>query len=199
MLRRGFFVAGTVAGIVATHAARAETIVTFSDPAAGPGTPVFSYSNNTLTGGWELPGLTLQTPGLFNVSYSNATFTMTSLTTMSDLGPVQIMSGGEISFFDALHNPLLTLDFSSATLSGPLSLGSSDFVGNNVTFSGPLLNGATVTNEAFAFAFANPVGTTSSFTVTSSFTSSGDATLPGPSSASLLVAGGLMLTRRRNR
>ena len=177
--------------------ARAETVITFADPSSGPATPLFSYSGNTLTGGWAGPGLTLQTPGLTNTDYSNATFTMTALSRTSDSGSVHFLSGGELNFFDSGDNLLLTIEFASAELSGPLGLGASDFIGDNVTFSGPVLGGESFTNEAFAFAFANPIGTLSDFTVTASFTSSGDPMIPGPGSAALLGSGVMGLWRRR--
>ena len=190
------FLALSAAGALAA-AANAGTIVTFSDPAAGPGTPVFTYAGGILSGGWTLPGLTLHTPGLGNVDFVNASFVMSPLTTVTNLGPVQIMSGGEINFFDASNAPLLSISFSSALLSGPISLGASDFVGNNVVFSGPLLAGNQFQNEAFAFSFANPIGNTQNFSVTSAFTSSADPVLPTPGAATLLAAGGAMAARRR--
>ena len=96
------------------------------------------------------------------------------------------------------QNPVLyraVIEFDSAQLNGSLGFGSSDFSGQNVTFSGSLIP-FVLTSEAFAFSFANPSGTPSNFTVTSSFTSSA---IPEP--ASLLAFGLatpiLMIGRRR--
>ena len=197
MQPKRFLALSALAALAAAGSANAGTIATFSDPAAGPGTPLFSYSGGLLTGGWSAPGLTLHTPGLGGIDYTNATFTMSPLATIVNLGPVQIMTGGVVNFFDSANNPLLTITFSTALLSGPVSLGASDFVGNNVTFSGPILGATTYQNEAFAFSFANPIGNADSFSVTAAFTSSADPVLPTPGAAALLGMGGMMAARRR--
>ncbi|MBI5864061.1 MAG: PEP-CTERM sorting domain-containing protein, partial [Planctomycetes bacterium] len=51
-----------------------------------------------------------------------------------------------------------------------------------------------LSQEAFAFSFANPVGTPENYTATASFTSSA---IPEPASIALLAIGGLLALRRR--
>jgi MYXO-CTERM domain-containing protein len=190
---------GSVA--IASAASATSTVATFSDPASGPGTPLFTFNAaaGTLTGGWGASGLLLETPGLPLVpNFADATFTMTPLSAMSS-GPIYLMGGGMINFFDSTNAPLMTITFTSAILTSSLGLGASDFSGFNVTFSGPILAGfGSVTNESFSFSFANPaqLATAPGFTVTSSFTSSAEL-VPAPGAAALLGLGGLLAARRR--
>lgn len=196
-----------VAGLGATAAVQAQstTVATFSDPTAGgPLSPLFVYSGDNvsgvLNGGWSGTGLNLLTPGIpFVGDYTDATFTMTPISTSVPLGGgLFLTNGGSINFFDSASNPLLTISFAGGFLTSALGFGSSDFTGFNVTFSGPILAAyGTVTNEAFSFSFANPAVTNTGFTVTSSFTSSAALTVPAPASAALLGVGGLVALRRR--
>ena len=196
--------AATIGTFAIGAAASADTVATFADPATGPATPLFQFNSGTgtLTGGWMgQPNLLLQTPGLPSVGdYPNAQFQMTPITATGSFGGIYMMGAGAINFFDATNAPLLTITFSNAILTSSLGLGASDFYGYNVTFTGPILAGyGTITNEAFSFSFANPVGPggpNSSFTTTSSFTSSATLVVPGPGSAALLGLGGLLAARR---
>lgn len=196
--RSVLFVTGALALAGLAHA---DTVATFADPSPTGATPLFSLTANTFSGGWSGTGLTLETPGILAVGdYADATFSMSPLAAVNVFGSFWALSSGSINFFDSASNPLLTISFSSATLNVPAGAGGSDFIGNNVTFSGPILAGYTlISNEAFAFSFANPVGTPNQFTVTSAFTSSADLFVPAPATAGLLGLGAIgALRRRRN-
>ena len=196
--------AATIGTLAITSAAPAVTVATFADPAAGPATPLFAFNAGTgvLTGGWVgQPNLLLQTPGLPLIpDFANAQFTMSPISaTGAPTFGIYPMGGGSINFFDSTNAPLLTITFSNATLLS-LGFGASDFRSNNVTFTGPIMGGFVVSNEAFSFSFANPAtaSPSGSYTVTSSFTSSADLSpIPAPASAALLGLGGLVALRRR--
>lgn len=181
---------------IAASAANADTIATFADPSSTGAPPLFSFNAGAgLIGGYTTPGLTLLTPGLAAPDFANARFTMPLVPVLGVVGPTYTLGAGVISFFDVLNNPQLTISFSGATLTNAAVFGSSDFIGQNVVFSGPALGGLTLSNEAFSFSFANQLGTPLIYTATSSFTSS--ATIPGPGAAALLGLGGLVAVRRR--
>ncbi len=184
-----------IAGLAASAAsAQSQTIATFADPSTG--TPsLFTFNGATLVGSWSGAGLNLLTPGLIAPDYNNATFSMSPVAAVP-AGPPGIYSTGPgaVSFFDAFSNPLLTITFGSGSLNTAI-FGASDFSANNVVFSGPILGGATLSSEAFSFAFANQVGSPSAFTATSSFTSS--AVIPAPGAFALVGLGGLAACRRR--
>lgn len=183
--------------------ASADTIATFSDPAASAATPLFSWNATTsiLTGGWSGSNLLLQTPGVAaQPDYANATFTMSPLGTLpGGSGSTFHLGAGQINFFSSTSAPLLTISFADAWLTNPVGFGGSDFMSNTVTFSGPLMSSfLSVSNEAFAFSFANPSGQPNgSYSATSSFTSSANVVVPGPGAVALLGLGGLIATRRR--
>lgn len=185
--------------VVIAPVALAETVASFSDPSPSGTTPLFMYDGLTLNGGWSGTGLTLTTPGIPSAGdFSNATFQLTQLNVITNLGSVVLLSGGDVRFYDNTSTEILRIAFSGATLTPGTSLGGSDFVGHNVDFSGSILNGYTnVSNEAFAFSFANPVGTPSAFTVTSAFTSSAELLVPSPAGLGLFGVAGLGLARRR--
>lgn len=193
-----------VAGAALAASAQATTIATFADPTTGPATPLFQFNSGTgvLTGSWlAMPNLLLQTPGVPAFpDYPNAQFQMTPIGTVGAIGPILVMGAGQVNFFDATNAPLMTISFSGGYLNPATNFGGSDFTGFNVTFTGPILAGLTLTNESFAFSFANPVSAAppGSYSVTSSFTSSADI-VPAPASAALLGLGGLVAARRRRR
>lgn len=191
-----------LAGLAAS--ANAQTVATFADPAAGPGTPLFSLNAATgvFSGGWSGTGLTLLTPALPTTSYSDVTFVLSPLSTTFMIGGFRQLSGGDVRFFDSSLAEIFRITFSDATLTSSLSFGSSDFVGSNVAFSGSIFpSGYSLSNESFAFSFANPASAapTGSFTVTSSFTSSADILIPAPGAALLAGIGGVLAIGRRRR
>jgi uncharacterized protein (TIGR03382 family) len=188
------FAAAAIA--TASGAAHAATIVTFADPAMGPDTPLFEVNTITsqLTGGWTAAGMTLETPGLAAPNFADARFTMNAVALLTPL-PFAQLGAGQIDFWDSSNNLLMSVNFSGGLLTSSFGFGASEFQGNNVTFSGPILGGDVLTNEAFAFSFANPVATETGYQATASFTSS--ATIPAPAALSLLGLSGLAIGRRR--
>ncbi|RMF83043.1 MAG: hypothetical protein D6744_05435, partial [Planctomycetota bacterium] len=131
----------------------AGTIATFADPAVDGSTPLFLVDSATLSGGWSGSGLTLITP-ISGQIFENATFSMTPVS-ISGGG---ILSAGTIQFFEDIADGgglILQIDFDAGTLNLPFGFGASFAAGDNVTFSGPIIPGP-LTDETFAFSFANP-------------------------------------------
>lgn len=185
----------------AAGVSNAVTVATFADPTSGPTPSLFQYNatTQTLTGGYAGLGLDLETPGIAAADFADATFSMTPLVAIANLGPFVQFGAGSVQFFDSAANPILNISFTGGIMTGALSFGASDFTGFGVTFSGSALGAIqSITNESFAFSFANPVATQSGFTVTSSFTSSADIVVPGPGSLALAGAGLLLMRRRRS-
>lgn len=179
-------------------AASADTICTFADPATTGATPVFSLTGNVLSGGWAGSGLNLLTPGLGVGDYPNATFQMTPLTVNLLFPGLYSTTGGTVTFLDQNSVLLFQITFLGGLLNSPLSFGASDFVGQGVTFSGPIIpNG--LYDESFSFSFANFTPTQAGFNVTSAFTSSANVEIPGPATLAGLAVGGLVAGRRRRR
>jgi hypothetical protein len=198
---RGFAVV-VVAALSTVSAARATsvTIATFDDPSLNANSPLFTRNGSIFSGGWGGTGLLLRTPGTPAPDYSDATFALSPLTVTTDFGPFAYLSGGFVQFYDSSSNPVLRVDFSSASLSNVFSLGASDFLANNVTFSGAAVAGLTLSAEQFSFSFANAAITDPThYTVTSAYTSSAEAVVPAPATG--LIAGvlGLGVARRRRR
>lgn len=187
-----------LAAAAAVAAAHAETIATFADPSPDGSAPLFHFvsaapGSGVLSGGWSGTGLLLQTPGLAAPDFGDARFTMDPVAATG--GPfVWTLGAGSVEFRDSADALLFTISFTSGTLTSPVGAGASDFAGNGVTFAGPIIP-PLFFNEAFAFSFANPVGTFDNYTVTSSFTSSADR-IPQPATLALLLLGGLALRRR---
>ena len=180
-------------------AANGATIVTFADPASGPATPLFEVNTMTgqLTGGWSAPGHHLETPGLAAPDFMNARFTMSAVAITSPL-PFATLGPGQIDFTDEFNNPLMTVTFSGGLLTSSFGFGGSDFQGSNVTFSGPIIGATILTEEAFAFSFANPVATPNGYQATASFTSSATI-VPAPAGLAAMGIAGLGLAARRRR
>jgi len=180
-----------------------STIATFDDPAADSSTPLFTVdlNNDEITGGWadSQTGLDLDVVYTGN-TFLDAFFTMTPVSYTGGLmgGPT---GGGIVKFFadgqSTSTTPLLQINFDSATLL-PASFGGVELFGNDVEISGSEIGGATLTDEAFAFSFANQVLLPDEvgFTATSAFTSSA---VPEPATVALLGFGSLSLILRRRR
>lgn len=190
---------GLVGVMGAASVAQADTFATFADPAANGTTPLFAWNGttSTLSGGWNSTGLNILTPVAPAPDFPNAKFTLNPIVASSVIGGIATFGPGSIDFFDSGNNPIFTIAWASATLNTSLSFGGSDFIGNNVTFSGPILVGLNPSAEAFSFSFANPVGNAQNFTVTAAFTSSADGIIPAPGALALVGLGGLVATRRR--
>jgi len=185
----------------------ADTIATFADPAQTGNTPLFTLDltvgnpgDGLLTGGWsdDQTGLDLEIQG---VCHCDTWFVMNELTYTGDVMSGQT-SPGELEFFadgaDPLGDePLVRITFSSASVS-LVGFGGSDFYSlDNVQITGSAVPAA-LSNEAFAFSFANhvPLGgdVLNGYTVTAAFTSSA---IPEPAGVGLLATGSAMLLRRR--
>jgi hypothetical protein len=190
-IRRLWLAAVTAPALFASISASAGTVATFADPAANGSTPLFQLAGTTFTGGWSGPNLTFEVPITGSV-WSNATFTMTPLT-VSGTGQ---LSNGTIEFHKSPAQGgglVLQIDFNAASLA-PFGFGASDFfLGQTVTFSGPGIPGG-LTEETFAFSFANPVHIGDIYTYTASFTSSA---VPEPCTLLLLGLGIVRILRRR--
>lgn len=179
------------------YLAAGDTIATFADPAANGSTPLFAFvsgppGSGSLSGGWTGVGLNLLTPGLAAPDFANARFLMNPVSA-SGSGNNWALGAGSINFSDSGGNALFSIQFNSGQLTTPNGFGASDFIGQGVTFSGPIIPGG-LTDETFAFSFANQVGTPENYTATAAFTSSA---VPEPVSMILLAVGGMLALRRR--
>jgi hypothetical protein len=172
------------------------TVATFADPAPNASAPLFSLTGNTLSGGWSGTGLSLDVP-VAGVVYHDATFAFSDLTVLDGDGT---LSGGTIEFFDSLSNSVLTIDFVGAQMLSfsepPITVifgfAAADSANHDVSFAGPGVPGG-LTEELFAFSFANPRTVGETTTWTASFTSSA---IPEPASLVLLALGAAVLRRR---
>jgi PEP-CTERM motif len=175
-----------------TVCVQAETVATFEDPSSDSATPLFTFDALAmeLSGGWSLPGLTLETLG---GTFSNVTF---------ELEPVSVNLFGQVDpgrvDFRLGVVPLLTIEFDSGQLN-PTAFGATEFLAtNDVVFSGAIFE-FPVENESFSFAFANQTDLgAGGFSATATFTSSADV-IPEPASLGLLALSTCVLARRANR
>jgi hypothetical protein len=179
-------------------------VAEFANPSSDPvAAPVFTFDGSTFTAGWVNPGLLLTTVGLpFSGDFADAKFTMTPLGVTGSFGFGFNLAGGVLSFVDSSNNSLLDITFNQARLFTPIGAGASDFVGDIVTMSGPLMNNnfTSWSGETFNFSFSAFVGTPTNFNAVGSFTSSAvGQIIPAPSALALMgLAGAVAARRRRN-
>ena len=187
-----------VALAVSASAFADVTFATFADPSSTSSNPVFVHDRvmNTLTGSWSQSGLTLVGPGLTgSPTITNATFSTTPLALTEVVSGVFAVGPGSVVFRDGSNNHLFTINFSSGTYVEGVGAGSSEFRGQDVEYTGPLVPSGTQGRQ-FNFAFANQVNTQTSTTYTASFTSSA---VPEPGTMIALGAGIAAFAARRRR
>jgi len=169
------------------------TVATFADPSTGT-PPLFWVTDTTVLGSWTGNGLTLD---LFGTNYNNVQMNMPTV------GRAGNLLGPGVVFFSNGANPnLFAISFTSGFIGEPtlLSGQNSIFANNGVQFyyHGSLIPG--LSQQQFAFSFANPLGQgTALRTYTGSLTSSAFGT-PEPFTLVLGAAAfGLGMYRRRRR
>lgn len=175
------------------------TFATFADPSGNGNNPMFTHDRNanTLVGDWTQQGLTLIGPGLIGQpTITNATFSTSTLALTEVVPGIFSVGAGSVVFRDDSNNEIFTISFSGGTYVEGAGAGSSEFRGQNVDYTGPLVPAGTNGNQ-FNFAFANQVNTQTSTTYTASFTSS--AVVPEPASMIALGAGLAAFAARRRR
>jgi hypothetical protein len=209
-----YFVTTLALVLMFVVSAHSKTVATFADPALNTSTPLFTIDGigNTVNGGWgdNKTGLNFEVVWTGN-TYNNAYFTMTQLTITSK--PITVpnatlayftTSGGTIKFFKdndpTSAMPILQIDFDSLSCTFGGLGGDNVFSGNNVKFSGFEIGNTVLSEETFAFSFANlrafnSVLPDNGYTSTASFTSSA---VPEPVTLALLGIGGMALLRRRS-
>ncbi len=191
---RAFSTLVILALMATSAAAETLTIATFADPAEDASTPLFTFDgvSNIIEGGWDVPGLTLET---VSGTFENVTFRMDPLL-VDGFGEVQ---AGDIVFRDSDNNEIFTVGFDSAQIN-VLGLGATEFLATNeVTFSGSILP-LPVQMESFSFGFSNQTQLPGApgFTATASFTASGEL-VPEPATLALTLLGGCCVLRRKRR
>jgi hypothetical protein len=185
--------------------ADSNTIAAFANPSTGSSDWLFKVDFNKmkLTGGWSdyKTGLTLEIP-YKNTVFQNAWFSMTDVTIISSGGisGTSLTGPGEIRFYEYGNsiNPLVIIDFNSSSISRYVFGADELFLSANVTIRGSEITD-TLSEEQFAFGFANLAKLSGSwnngFTATASFDSS--AVVPEPATICLLGFGALSLIRRK--
>jgi hypothetical protein len=183
------------------------TIATFSDPALSATTPLFTVNDvtKTVSGGWldSQTGLDLQVV-LTGNTFNNAFFTMTPLSYTGSLN-YAVTGAGTIRFFadnaDPLSaTPILQIDFDNANITFGGLGGDNLFSSNGVKFSGSEIGSLSLSEEVFAFSFANlkalnPASPKLGYSATAAFTSS--AIVPEPATLAILGLGSITLIPRR--
>jgi hypothetical protein len=213
-----YFVMVVVATLMLVGNAYSGTVATFADPALNASTPLFNINGvaNTVTGGWgdDQTGLNLQVVWTGN-TFNNAFFTMTPLTITAK--PVNgtlvyfTTSGGIIKFFKdgdlTSATPILQINFDSLSCTYGGLGGDNVFSANGVKFSGSEIGSTTLSEETFAFSYANlkmlnlasatngSTAPANGYTATASFTSSA---VPEPATLALLSIGAMTMFRKRS-
>jgi hypothetical protein len=191
------------AGFISVNAKASMTIATFADPSRNGGAPLFTvdFSDGTLTGGWAYgnTGLTLQIPS--GHTFTDAWFEMDAVHITSTSAMSGQIGAGVINFYEGATPtaPLLTVSFTSGTVSR-YGLGADErLITNNATITCPEIAG-TLSQKQFSFSFANLAklpGSTNwndGFTTTAAFTSSA---VPEPAAICILGLGALCLVRKK--
>ena len=200
----------------ATVMAGTITIATFADPSQISSMPLFTVDPSTpdprIQGGWEdgLTGLNLQVVVAPGGSYADAFFTLEdqyggpglefypsspgAFSGMTGPGTVRLYEAGDVPERD---EPLIRIDFVSAELVVGGMAGYSLWAPDNVDITGAAVPEG-LTQEAFAFAFANQqLDDDGCLTATASFTSS--AVIPEPSMVALFGFALMTVVGRRRR
>jgi hypothetical protein len=178
----------------------ASTIATFSDPSVGepePPVPLFAVDQDASTISASYPSLTLET---WDGSSYDVSLLMNPVTFVegrsfeTGAGSVQFMMAGSV---------ILQIDFDNGHLNNPFSFGATEFIGDNVTFSGSALlpfTGVQDGTGSFAFSFANQTFTDDpdGYTATAAFTSSG-VLIPEPATLIAVALFGLVAVRGHRR
>ncbi|MCW5936708.1 MAG: PEP-CTERM sorting domain-containing protein [Fimbriimonadaceae bacterium] len=175
------------------------TMATFADPSTTSAEPLFAFdlAKETLSGGWDKPGLTLITPGFTGGGQTeNATFTFSEVALTFVIPGIYRMGPGNIKFYDADPNsPIFTITFDSGTFVRALGVGASKITADNVQFSGPRVPTG-LSQETFSFSLANAIQNGAIESYTASFTSSAT---PEPATMVALGAGIAALVARRRK
>lgn len=183
--------------------AQAITIATHADPVTvnNPGI-VFTATDTAISASWMGTGLTLQLPGAPGApTFTDVKMTMTAQDNVSAVSRTGTSIGaGIVRYWTTdVNNPIFTMTFDGGSVLEPFFTGSSTLAANVVSFGGSAMTGApALSNEQFAFSFANPGGNSVTRTYTASMTSSADA-VPEPASMALIGFGVAAIAARRKR
>lgn len=189
--------------VVFVSSAQAVTIATHQDPSNGSPT-MFSVdtANGVVSANWMTSGLTLAVP-VASSSFSNVFMSMSpvTITGTSMVGPLTVhtLGAGQIRYYDSdINNPLFQIDFASGSVIEPVAASASDFVGNNVSFSGSAISAfaGLLSAELVNYSFANPAAFAGGNSYTASMTASADV-VPEPATMAVLGLGIAALARRK--
>jgi hypothetical protein len=196
-------------GVTLIAQASALTIATFDDPAIDSTHPTFRFTSTGpgFTGFLRGTNIGPNLPTLLMPGFVGGGSQPLCRWKMSDLnvdanGVATAAAGGRgfVDFTDVTQtHPVFHIDFDSALFSN-FGLGASTQFGNNVTFGGDRLPNP-LTNERFAFSFANGLfnALTGNLEYTAAFTSSAVIPVPEPASILAVSLGVFGFARRRGR